>query len=136
MRVLIADDEPVYQVLLQELFDEWGFDVVVARDGNEAWELLQADPEIRMAILDWMMPGMDGYQVCARAREQASRDLYILLITGSTRKEDLERVLVVGADDYLIKPFEALDLKIRVRTAVRILNLQEELNRRETARTS
>ena len=136
MRVLIADDEPVYQVLLQELFEAWGFEVVVARDGNEAWELLQADPEIRMATLDWMMPGMDGYQVCARAREQASRDLYILLITGGARKQDLDRVLVVGADDYLLKPFEALDLKIRVRTAMRIMSLQDELNRRQTARTS
>ena len=127
MHVLIADDDPVYQSLLSGLLSEWRFQITTAGDGLEAWEAIQRDPTIRLAILDWLMPGMDGFQVCTKARNQGpNEDLYILIVTGSSTRDDIMKVVVAGADDYLIKPFQPFDLKIRLRNAIRILQLQEE----------
>ncbi len=128
MHVLIADDDPVYRSLLTELLKEWQFDVAVACNGSEAWEALQQDPKIRLVVLDWMMPEMDGFEVCRRLKTERGADVYTILITGSRKKEEIMKVLVAGADDYLIKPFDPVDLKIHVRNAVRILHLQEELD--------
>jgi len=130
MRTLIADDDPVYLGLVDGLLDQWGYETVLATNGVQAWELLQADESIRLVVLDWMMPEMDGFEVCRKVRAaDLGRDVYILLMTGSNRKEDIIQVVVAGADDYLIKPFEPLDLKIRLRSARRILDLQAELAR-------
>jgi len=126
MHVLIADDDPIYRTLLTELLGDWQFEVTCAPDGNEAWEAIQQDPAIRLAVVDWMMPGMDGYTLCRRLKEQTGREVYVLLITGSRRKDEIEKVLVAGADDYLIKPFDPVDLKIRLRNAVRLIRLQDE----------
>ena len=127
MHVLTADDDPVYRVLMEELLSEWGFQVTCVSDGNEAWEAIGRDPTIRLAALDWMMPGMDGYTLCRRLKERADREIYVMLVTGSGKKDQIERVLVAGADDYLMKPFEPVDLKIRLRNAVRVIELQDEL---------
>ena len=127
MRILIADDDPVYRELLSGLLAEWCLDVVAVADGREAIRALAADRSIRLAILDWMMPELDGYQVCRQLRQQGDYDdLYILIVTGSP-KEQMLQVILAGADDYLVKPFEPLDLKIRVRNAIRLLDLQDEL---------
>ena len=128
MQVLVADDDPAYLNLLTCLLEEWGFEVVAARDGMEAWAILQQSQAPLLAILDWMMPGLDGYEVCLKVRvAKGVITPYILLMTGSQRKEDLLKALVAGADDYLLKPFEPLDLKIRLRTAKRIIDLEEQL---------
>ena len=128
MRILIADDDPVYQTLLEDLLEQWGFDVVVTCDGNEAYEAIQRDGTIELAIIDWMMPEMDGYAVCRRIKQDSSTEnLYIIMLTGNKLKGDIIKVLVAGADDYIIKPFEPLDLKIRIHAARRILDLQAEL---------
>ncbi|MDY6913347.1 MAG: response regulator transcription factor [Planctomycetota bacterium] len=128
MRVLIADDDPVYQILLEDLLKQWGFDVVVTGDGSEAYQAIRQDKAIKLAILDWMMPGTDGYAVCRLIKEDQSRqNVYIIMLTGDRLKDDIVKVLVAGADDYLIKPFEPLDLKIRLHTARRILDLQAEV---------
>jgi len=128
MQILVADDNPVYRSLLQSLLEESHFEVVLACDGAEAWEILQRPNAPTLAILDWMMPGMDGYEVCRKVRESRGNSIpYVLMVTSNSSREELLKVLVAGADDYLLKPFEPLDLKIRLRTAIRILNLQERL---------
>jgi DNA-binding response OmpR family regulator len=124
----VADDDPVYRDLLRDLLTQWHFDVFVVSDGNEAWNAMQGPDAPRLVILDWMMPGLDGFEVCKMARtENLKQDVYIILLTGSRKKDEIMKVLVAGADDYLIKPFEPVDLKIHLRTARRILDLQAEL---------
>lgn len=130
MLVLVADDDPVYRDLMNTLLGQWGFEVTLAADGNQAWEILQRPNAPNLVILDWMMPGMDGFEVCRRIREAKGADsTYVLIMTGGCNREELIKVVVVGADDYMIKPFEPLDMKVRLRTATRILNMQEELRR-------
>jgi DNA-binding response OmpR family regulator len=126
MQVLVADDDPVYRNMLKGLLEEWHFDVRFAVDGDEAWAILQQPDAPELVILDWKMPKMDGYEVCRLIREARGSDVpYVLLMTVQTKREDLLKILVAGVDDYLLKPFEPLDLKIRLRTAIRILDLQK-----------
>ncbi len=128
MRILIADDDATYRQFLTELLGGWSFEVLAAADGREALRLAEGLDEPIPIILDWNMPEIDGFEVARtlRARER-THDAYILLITGSRRKEEVMRVLVSGADDYLMKPFDAMDLKIHLRTGLRMLHLQQEL---------
>jgi len=134
MQVLIADDDPVYRGMLQQLLEQWGFEVVLASDGAEAWKVLQRENAPRLVILDWMMPGMDGYEVARLVRDGKDNErTYILLVTGSQKKDEVIRVLVCGADDFLMKPFNATELKIRIRTAVRVLDLQDRISELQAA---
>ena len=132
MKVLVADDDPVCRGLLQSLMVPWGFEVVLAADGEQALQVLRGADPPRLVILDWMMPKVDGFEVCkaVRASGGGGNDTYILLVTGSRNKEDIMKVVVAGADDYLTKPFEPLDLKIRLRMAMRVMHLQDELKSR------
>jgi len=128
MRILIADDDPVFRTLVKDLLVEWGYETASACDGTEAWQVIQRDEAPPLLLLDWMMPGLDGFELCRRIRADAKQEgAYILLMTGSWRKEEIIRVLVAGADDYLIKPFDPVDLKIRLRVAQRILDLRREV---------
>jgi diguanylate cyclase (GGDEF)-like protein len=114
--------------MLCNMLTKWGYDALTARDGNEAWRLLQAGDAPRMAILDWMMPGMDGVEVCRRVRSAGREPYqYILLLTASTESQDLIDGMDAGADDYLTKPFHTQELRVRLRAGRRILDLQEEL---------
>jgi diguanylate cyclase (GGDEF)-like protein len=128
MKVLVAEDNPVFQSMLRALLTKWGYNVVAARDGLAAWRILEPDTAPRLAILDWMMPGMDGVELCRRVRA-AGREpyIYILLLTARTESEDLVQGMEAGADDYLTKPFNAHELRVRLRAGRRILDLQEEL---------
>ena len=128
MKVLVAEDNPVFQSMLRALLTKWGYDVVAARDGLEAWRILQSAGAPRLAILDWMMPGVDGVELCRRVRA-AGREpyIYIMLLTGRTESEDLVEGMDAGADDYLTKPFNAQELRVHLRAGRRILDLQEEL---------
>lgn len=126
MQILIADDDPVYRTLLQSLLQEWRFDVSTASDGAAALAMLTQSGAPRLAILDWMMPGMDGFEVCRRLRQRDGRNPYILLMTGNSQREELLTIILAGADDYLLKPFEPLDLKIRLRLAVRVIGLEDD----------
>ncbi len=129
MQILVADDDPVFRSLLQGLLEESHFEVVLACDGAEAWEILQRPGAPTFAILDWNMPQMEGYEVCRKIREARGNSIpYILIVTCNSSREELLKVLIAGADDYLLKPFEPLDLKIRLRTACRILSLLERLS--------
>ncbi|SPF46554.1 Response regulator receiver modulated diguanylate cyclase [Candidatus Sulfopaludibacter sp. SbA4] len=127
-RVLAAEDNPVFQSMLRTMLTKWGYEAVMARDGVEAWQILQAPDSPRLAILDWMMPGMDGVEVCRRVRA-ADREpyIYILLLTARTESQDIVEGMDAGADDYLTKPFNAHELRVRLRAGSRILDLQEEL---------
>lgn len=136
MRILIAEDDPVSRRLLQALLVKWGYEVVVTRDGEEAWSVLQQENAPRLVIVDWMMPGMDGVQICRRVRDRHdSLYTYILLLTAKSQKEDIIRGIRAGADDYITKPFDANELNARLRAGKRILDLQSELiSTRETLR--
>ncbi len=129
MHILIADDDNVYRTLLSGLLDQWGFQHTCASDGEEAWDAIRHDPSIKLVLLDWMMPKMDGYEVCEAIRRDKARsaDVYVILVTGAKMKDDVIKMLVVGADDYIIKPFEPLALRIRLRAAMRIIDLQTEV---------
>ncbi len=130
MRILIADDSIVSRHLLDATLRKWGYEVVVACDGVEAWNFLQAEDAPKLAILDWVMPGLTGPEVCRRVREK-TRDkdayTYILLLTSKSLREDLIEGMEAGADDYLTKPFDQHELKVRLRAGTRIIDLQREL---------
>jgi diguanylate cyclase (GGDEF)-like protein len=120
--------------MLSRILDRWGYQAVTARDGVEAWKILQSDDSPRLAILDWMMPGLDGVEICRRVRA-AGREpyVYIVLLTARTESRDLVEGMDAGADDYLTKPFRNHELRVRLRAGRRILDLQEELLRAREA---
>ena len=130
MRILIADDSIVSRHLLDATLRKWGYEVVVACDGVEAWNALDSEDAPKLAILDWVMPGLTGPEVCRRVRER-SKDkdtyTYILLLTSKSLKEDLIEGMESGADDYVTKPFDQHELKVRLRAGTRIIDLQREL---------
>jgi diguanylate cyclase (GGDEF)-like protein len=128
VKILVADDDAVSRRLLEVTLQRWGYDVVVAEDGARAWEILQGEAAPQLAILDWMMPGLDGLQLCREVRSLGEqRYVYLLLLTAKSEKEDLVKGLDAGADDFLTKPFDAQELRARVRAGIRLLELQEKL---------
>jgi two-component system, cell cycle response regulator len=136
MEVLIADDSHVSRTLLRGALSRWGYEVTEASDGDQAWEILAAPDPPRLAILDWVMPGMTGPEVCKRVRE-ARREpyTYILLLTSKTSKEETVEGMEAGADDYILKPFHEHELQVRLRAGKRIVDLQSDLmNAREELR--
>ncbi len=128
MRILIAEDDPVSRRVLQATLIKWGHEVTSCSDGPEAWRELQKDDPPSLLILDWMMPGMDGIEICRKVR-QLGREPYsfILLLTAKSQKEDIIIGMEAGADDYITKPFDKNELKVRLRAGERILKLQGEL---------
>lgn len=126
--VLIADDDPMFRRILQTWLEGWGYRVIVAEDGAQAWSILQHEHPPELLILDWVMPGIDGTELCRRVRErQRSPYQYILLATGRDDKRDVVTGLEAGADDYLTKPFDRNELRARLRVGRRILTLQQDL---------
>ena len=131
MKALIADDDLTYRRMLEALLGKWGYDLVVASDGDAAWQVLHAPDAPQIAILDWMMPGKDGVEICRQIRESTQSDpKYIILLTSKGEKKDIVSGLDAGADDYITKPFESEELRARVQVGERILRLQSELARR------
>jgi diguanylate cyclase (GGDEF)-like protein len=128
MRILIAEDEPVSRRLLQGTLMRWGYEVLSAEDGQQAWELYCNEDAPRLAILDWMMPGMDGTELCKRIRKTENGDFtYIILLTAKEGKDNVIEGLNAGADDYIAKPFDSGELEVRLRAARRIIDLQAKL---------
>jgi two-component system cell cycle response regulator len=128
-RVLLVEDSPVYQRLISLHLRDWGFDVVIANDGLQAWTLFQRPDSPRLALMDWVMPKMDGLEVCRKLRGRPSAETYVyaILLTGKDGKGDLLKAMEAGADDYLVKPFDELELKARLMVGRRILDLHGEL---------
>ncbi len=128
MKILIADDSIVSRHLLEATLRKWGYDVMVACDGAEALGLLEGEDAPALIILDWMMPGMTGVEVCRRIRQRHSEPyIYILLLTSKSQKEDLIEGMEAGADDYITKPFDQNELQVRLRAGIRLVDLQTEL---------
>jgi two-component system cell cycle response regulator len=129
MRILLAEDSPVYRHLMSQYLKEWGFDPVIAKDGEEAWRLLEGTDAPTLILLNWMLPGVDGIELCRRIRHLEANELYAytVVLTAKARKEDLLEAMEAGADDYLVKPFEPSELRARLLTGKRILDLQREL---------
>ena len=130
MKVLIAEDEPTGNLLLKSMVFRWGFDIVTAFDGTEALKRLQEEDAPQIVILDWVMPGIDGLEVCRRIREMEKgkdRYTYVIMLTGRGDTEDIVTGIDAGADDYVVKPFNQEELRARLRTGQRNIELQMAL---------
>ena len=131
MKILIAEDDPISSYVLETTLNKWGYEVVVTHDGEEALAGLLAEDAPPLAILDWMMPNLDGLEVCRRLRERAEKQsIYIILLTAKTEKKDVVAGLEMGADDYITKPFDRSELRARVRVGARMIELQQALAER------
>jgi diguanylate cyclase (GGDEF)-like protein len=127
MKILIAEDDHICSRMLEKNLTEWGYHAVLARSGEEAWDSLR-DANFRMAILDWMMPGMDGIEICRKIRRRKKyKYTYIILLSAKDRKQDIIAGLSSGADDYMTKPVNFLELKARLQTGRRIVDLEDKL---------
>lgn len=130
MKVLIAEDDPAGNALVKNLLFRWGFDVVTTFDGAEALKALREKEAPQIVIMDWMMPGIDGLEVCRRLREDekgGDRYTYVIILTAKGEKEDVVNGIDAGADDYIVKPFDREELRARIRTGQRIIELQTAL---------
>lgn len=128
MKILIAEDDQISRSVLERTLKKWGHDVIVTCDGLAAWQVLQWDDAPKMAILDWMMPGMDGPTICQKTRDLNRQEpTYVILLTAKQQKEDVVIGLESGADDYVVKPFDHQELRSRIRVGERMIALQQKL---------
>jgi diguanylate cyclase (GGDEF)-like protein len=128
MKILIADDDVISRCLVQKTLDREGYEVLVVENGSSAAECLSSDEGPRLALLDWVMPGLDGLSVCRQIRSVSNHPyVYMILLTSKESKEDIVRGFEAGADDYLTKPCDPKELKARLRAGQRILQLQDKL---------
>jgi diguanylate cyclase (GGDEF)-like protein len=129
MRVVIAEDSQIYRALMKAHFEEWGLSCVFASDGAEAWTLLRDQELPTLALLDWVLPKLEGIDLCRKIRSElgAEQYIYTILITSKNGKQDIVDAMEAGADDFLVKPFYAPELKARVLAGKRILDLQSTL---------
>jgi sigma-B regulation protein RsbU (phosphoserine phosphatase) len=132
MKVLIAEDDPVSRQVLQSYLEQWGHTVVMAENGRQAWELFQTQ-QPPLVITDWMMPEVDGLELLRRIRAHPDFGyVYVILLTARSRKVDIVQGMDAGADDFLAKPFDRDELRVRVRAGVRVARLEQDLARRNT----
>jgi sigma-B regulation protein RsbU (phosphoserine phosphatase) len=130
-RILIAEDHHVSRHLLERNLTNWGFEVITVENGEAALKVLESDEAPPIALLDWMMPKMDGSQVCARIRQMKDRPyIYLIMLTAKSQKEDVANGLEAGADDYVIKPFDADELRARLKVGERVVALERTLARK------
>lgn len=128
MKMLIAEDNLVSQLMLKTTFAELGYDLVVTGDGRMACELMLKPDAPKLAILDWMMPGMDGVEVCRKVREAKFYEpAYLIILTARDKTEDIVKGLKAGANDYIVKPYHAAELRVRVGVGRRVVELQAML---------
>ncbi len=129
MQILVVDDSPVYRQLLASHLQDWGFPLTIAKNGSEAWTLLQRPDCPKLVLLDWVLPDIDGVELCRRIRLAGSGSSYsyVILLTGKDAKKDMLEAMQAGADDYLVKPFDDLELKARLLVGKRIIGMHEQL---------
>lgn len=131
MRILVAEDQAVSRHILVANLSKWGYDVTAVEDGTRAWEALQAEEGPQLVVLDWLMPGMDGIEICQQIRSRPqTRPIYLILLTARRGQEDKIHGLQSGADDYITKPFNREELRARVQIGIRVLELQGALAQR------
>ncbi|MBD3415423.1 MAG: diguanylate cyclase [Candidatus Aminicenantes bacterium] len=146
MKVLVAEDDILSSKVMEEYLDKWGYESTIIHDGKKAWEIFKNNVEnirthqsncFRIAILDWEMPGMDGIELCKKMRQISKEKnnifVYIILLTGKDRQEEIIKGLTAGADDYITKPFDNMELRVRLKNAERIILTQDK--ERERAST-
>ncbi|MBU0986516.1 MAG: response regulator transcription factor [Proteobacteria bacterium] len=132
MKVLVADDDAVVRKFLERKLAQWNFEVVSVADGNKALKTLKLEDAPKLAVLDWMMPGMDGIEVCRLLRQTESPPpAYIILLTARDDKKDIIQGLDAGADDYITKPFDSDELHARIKVGRRMIELQTALAEKE-----
>ena len=128
MKALIAEDDNISRLMLSKLLTRWSFEVTAVEDGEQAWAYLQHVESPSIVLLDWMMPGMDGLEVCKRLRAiETESSSYVILLTSRDAKSDIVQGLEAGADDYLPKPYDSEELQARLNVGCRIIDLQERL---------
>jgi len=131
MKILIAEDEAASRLVLETTLKRWNYDVVSTVDGNEAWDALKEDDAPQLAILDWMMPNMDGVEVCRLVRsEPRLQNLYLIMLTALDTADNIVEALDAGANDYIAKPFDHKELRARIRVGMRVVELQNALAER------
>ena len=122
MRVLIAEDDLVTGQILTELLRSWDYEVMIVGDGIEALKALRADPGLQLAMLDWMLPGIDGPDVCRSIRQyRGDAPIYVILVTSRREQADVIAGIEAGADDYVGKPYSPIDLRARLEAGIRVL---------------
>jgi DNA-binding response OmpR family regulator len=132
MKILIAEDNVTTRRILETILVKWNYDVISACDGNDAWEKLQENDPPKLIILDWMMPGINGVEICRRIRREDPVDpMYIILLTSRDEKNDVVEGLGAGADDYISKPFDTEELRARIDVGRRVVELQTALLEKE-----
>jgi CheY-like chemotaxis protein len=130
-RVLVAEDDAVSRCLLETFLSRWGFDVLAQADGDSTHEILEREDAPQLIILDWMIPGMSGIEICRRLRSRPRPcPTYVILLTSRGSPEDIVEGLEAGADDYICKPFNSEELRARIRNGARLLDLQSKLHDR------
>jgi sigma-B regulation protein RsbU (phosphoserine phosphatase) len=130
VRILIADDDRVTTTMLGRILEGWGFEVIMAHDGAAAWERIIGEAPPALAIVDWMMPMLDGVELCRRIRAAPLRSpVYVILLTARSSRQDLVAGLEAGADDYLTKPFHPDELRARIHVGQRTLALIANIKR-------
>jgi phosphoserine phosphatase RsbU/P len=128
MRILIAEDDPTSRRLLDIILTKWGFEVISTCDGDEAWVELQKKDSPNLVILDWMMPGSSGIEVCKKIRKSPAHTMkYIILLTALGSEDNIIQGLESGADDYISKPYNKNELRVRIGVGERIVRLQQQL---------
>jgi two-component system, cell cycle response regulator len=129
MQALVVDDSAVYRKLIGDHLRSWGFGVTLAESGSEAWGILEQPDAPKLVLLDWVLPDLDGIELCQRIRQAGSSGpyVYVILLTSKEGHQNMLDAMQAGADDYLMKPFDELELKARLLVGKRILDLQEEL---------
>jgi two-component system cell cycle response regulator len=138
VQILVVEDSPVYRRLLTSHLQEWGFPFIIAKDGSEAWTLLQRPGCPKLILLDWLLPNIDGVELCRRIRSADSgiSYSYVVLLTGKGCEKDMLQAMQAGADDYLVKPFDQLELKARLLVGERVVGFHEEfVSARESTRS-
>lgn len=132
MKILIAEDENVTRAILARKLTSWGYEVLAASEGHEAWEILQQTDAPKLVILDWMMPGMDGIEICRRLKAlDKTTPAYVIMLTSRDNEDDIVKGLDSGADDYIVKPFKNSELRSRINAGRRMLELQASLLEKE-----
>ncbi len=131
MKVLIAEDSVTTRKKLEDLLEQWGYSPVSVTDGSEALRILESDEAPNIAVIDWIMPGIEGIEVCRQIRQKKrSSPLYFIILTAKVKNEEIIEGLEAGADDYMVKPFEQGELRARIRAGQRVVELQMELSSR------
>src|SRR5277367_4367212 len=127
--IMVAEDSAIYRRLIETHLKDWGFDFQCVRDGKEAWKLLSRKDAPRLALLDWVLPEIDGVELCRRLRNRPGDEpyTYTILLTAKNRKDEMLEAMNAGADDFLAKPIDPLQLKARLLVGKRIVELQEKL---------